>query len=229
MKKSSYCLIIYLLPFCCCDKDLPLKDEVEYNKSIPKSILKASKQNKLSETIRFQDINFKNTLMEKGIDKNRDGEIQKGEVKYIKQLEISRKRISSLAEIIYFNNLEILNCSNNKLEKLNLSKNLNLKSLGCKNNMLINLIISNNSLLETLNCSNNKLVNLDLSNNTKIRGLLCSNNRLINLNLSKNNNLEVLICENNALSCIKIPVNTKNKKRFWYKDDTAFYSTDCFD
>ncbi|WP_440879793.1 hypothetical protein [Tenacibaculum sp. C7A-26P2] len=227
MKKSSYYLIIYLL-CCCSSKELMLEDGVESGKSTKKYSVKLSKQNKHSKIIRFQDINFKNALIEIGIDKNRDGEIQKSEVKFIRQLEISRKKISSLAEIIYFKNLEILNCMNNRLKKLNLSKNLKLRSLGCKNNILTSLITSNNSLLETLNCSNNQLTNLDLSYNTKIRGLMCSNNQLISLNLSKNNNLEVLICENNALSCIKVPSNIINKKRFWYKDNKTIYSTDCY-
>lgn len=80
--------------------------------------------------------------------------------------------------------------------------NVNLIDLQCNNNLLTSLDVSKLVNLVKLDCSNNRLVGvLDLSNLTKLRKLDCSNNELTNillpLDLEKLNLEEVKIDSNN--------------------------------
>ncbi len=111
--------------------------------------------NNFAQIVNIPDINFKNALIEDGIDTNNDGEIQVSEAEVIISLNVGFKEISSLEGIQSFVNIETLLCSGNLLTTLNISQNINLVELRCGGNLLNNLDLSQNVNLSKLWCYNN--------------------------------------------------------------------------
>ena len=64
----------------------------------------------------FPDQKFRSIVQKRDIDKN--GKLDKKEIKEIVSLSISNMGITNLKGIEYFTNLKILKCSENKLKKL---------------------------------------------------------------------------------------------------------------
>ena len=62
-----------------------------------------------------------------------------------------------------------MNCDENQLTSLDLSKNTFLDRFWCKENQLTSLDVSKNTDLAYLDCSKNQLTSLDLSNNPKLK------------------------------------------------------------
>ena len=96
-----------------------------------------------------------------------------GDIKDIRDLEVSNSQISNLEGIEYFSSLQILNCGGNTLNNLNISQNSELEKLNCPNNKLKELDISQNSNLQVLVCSENEFTSLNVSQNYKLRSLYC--------------------------------------------------------
>ncbi|WP_025842860.1 leucine-rich repeat domain-containing protein [Porphyromonas gingivicanis] len=105
--------------------------------------------------------------------------------------------------------LEKLSCFSNQLTLLDVSKNTELKGVICFKNQLTQLDVSKNTKLEVLNCAKNKIAQLDVSKNIELKGLNCTNNPLNRLDVSNNINLEWLSCANNQLSGLDASKNTK--------------------
>ncbi len=131
--------------------------------------------------------------------------VKKGEI------SVTDKGIASLQGIELFTNLQTLNCDNNQLTTLDVSKNKLLKNLSCCGNQLTKIDVSNNLLLKTLQISNNQLTSLDVTNQKYIVTLDCSYNKLTQLDVSKIQDLEKLYCNNNMLTSIsrESPLNLK--------------------
>lgn len=144
---------------------------------------------------------------------------------YDKLMSINRKGITSLSGIEYFTSLTEIHCNENKLTKINLSKNIalinlhcsynsltkldvskniNLKRLECYNNKINSVDLSRNLNLEWFNCEMNKLSKLDVGNNIELKRLYCSFNYIIALDVSKNLNLNTLECFRNNLTTLVI-------------------------
>ncbi len=104
--------------------------------------------------------------------------------------------------------LEELHCSNNQLTTLDVSKNTLLKQLNCQSNQLSALDLSKNIMLKMLSCANNQLSALDVSKNISLTTLSCANNQLTKLDLAKNTQLLELNCGNNQLSALDVAQNT---------------------
>lgn len=85
--------------------------------------------------INFPDKVFKKYLIDT-FDKDGDGEISLTEALTITQVLCSQKGIKSVAGIEYLSNLEVLDCSRNMIEDIDISKNRNLKYLSCYKNPL---------------------------------------------------------------------------------------------
>ena len=98
------------------------------------------------------------------------------------------------------NKLKRLNCFNNQLSSLDVSRNGNLTDLYCSKNQLSSLDVSKNGDLKWLYCSNNQLSSLDVSKNGDLWNLDCSNNQLSSLDVSKNELLEELCIDGNLFS-----------------------------
>ena len=98
-----------------------------------------------------------------------------------------------------------LDCSENDITSIDLSKNSVLTYLNCYSNALTSLDLSNNSGLTELYCYSNQLTSLDLSKNSALTYLGCSSNQLTSLDLSKNSKLTELYCGHNQLTSLKLP------------------------
>jgi hypothetical protein len=94
--------------------------------------------------------------------------------------------ISSLKGIEHFTALTYLQCNDNQLTKLDVSKNIALTGLLCSYNQLTELDVSKNTALDALHCNHNQLTELDVSNNVSLEVLFCYDNQLIKLDLLRN-------------------------------------------
>ena len=118
----------------------------------------------------------------------KDGKIDPNakSVKDLDEINVPSKGIKSLEGIQYFTGLENLTCPENKLTRLDLSKNLNLERLFCTSNPHLNtLVLGANSKLEYLNCIGCQLTGLDLSKCSNLHDLYCSDNQIEDLDISK--------------------------------------------
>lgn len=188
----------------------------------------------------FPDEEFRKYIS-KNIDRNKDGVLSKSEIKKVTEIRlyISSKngygktkyyKCKNLTGIGIFTELAVLDCSDNKLTKLDVSKNTKLefvncgyngikelnvskltklKELHCYDNKLTKLDVSKNVKLEILECSSNNLTGLDLRKNAKLVGLFCDENKLTKLDLTKNTKLHTLWCDDNKLTKLDLTKNTK--------------------
>lgn len=189
-------------------------------------------------TISILDSNFEQALIDLGIDS--DGLINQKvltvDVSSIVSLNVSNKEISDLSGIEGFTSLESLNCNNNRLTALDVTKNIALKFLLCSSNQLTKINIDTLEKLATLDCSNNQITELVLINtagqafNPLMTSLTCSSNRLTSidvhendaltflnlssnsitgtLNISDNLALKSLFCSSNAITSLDLSKNT---------------------
>ena len=103
----------------------------------------------------FPDAAFRNYVATK-LDKNSDGILNEKEVRQVKSMDLSGiKTIKDLTGIYVFVDLQVLNVSNNKLTKLDVSQNRMLKNLTADENQLTGLDLSKNTRMQNLTCNNN--------------------------------------------------------------------------
>ena len=121
----------------------------------------------------FPDGNFRRYVKD-NLDKNNDGFLSPQEIAKVTKINVSGSNISDLTGIEHFTALTYLNCSENQLRSLDVSKNTALGSLYCSGNRLTSLDLSQNTNLKSLYCSENQLTSLDLLQNTNLRVLDCS-------------------------------------------------------
>lgn len=123
------------------------------------------------------------------------------------KLDVQCNHIASLEGIQYFTSLEILYCSTNYIDSLDLSYNTALVELWCDQNNLSSLDLSHNTALKYLKCCINMLSSLDVSHNTALEYLDCQGNLLNNLDLSHNTALKYLYCNGNKLRSLNLGNN----------------------
>lgn len=90
-------------------------------------------------------------------------------------LFLQNKNITSLAGIEYFTDLETLDCMDNQLTTLDVTKLTNLTDLECNDNQLVSLDVSTLEELKYLWCHGNKMTALDITNNAYLGDLKCGN------------------------------------------------------
>ena len=104
----------------------------------------------------FPDFNFReNWVLKQAF--AADNYLTDQEAASVTAIDVSSKGIADLTGIEYFTALISLNCSDNQLTALDLSKNTALEVLDCSNNYLNALDVSKNTSLEQLDCSGNKI------------------------------------------------------------------------
>ena len=206
-------------------------------KKLIATILTACAISGFAQNVNIPDAKFKATLVRVGVDANKDGEIQVIEAEAVKELQVVYSGIQDLTGIEAFVNLTKLECRDNsltsldvskntaltelicysnKLTSLDVSKNTALKVLDCNWNLsLASLDVSNNTALTELRCAKNQLTSLDVSNNTALTKLICDENQLISLNVSKNIALTYLACGSNQLTNLDVRNNTAISKFYW--------------
>lgn len=90
-------------------------------------------------------------------------------------LFLRNKNITSLAGIEYFTDLETLDCMDNQLTTLDVTKLTSLTDLECSDNQLVSLNVSTLEELKYLWCHGNKMTALDITNNAYLGDLKCGN------------------------------------------------------
>ena len=151
----------------------------------------------------FPDPNFRAYVKEK-FDTDNNNCLSESERNAVTEIAVSNKGITTLEGIQHFPNLEKLDCDQNNLSSLDVSKNSALKSLYCEQDNLSSLDVSKNPALEYLKCEQNNLSSLDVSKNAALKYLNCEQNNLTSLDVSKNEALMYLNCKNNQLTNLNV-------------------------
>ena len=99
--------------------------------------------------------------MEKIIDTDHSGTLSQEE-RNATVIYVLGMGIKDLTGIEFFPELENLDCSENQLTQLDVSKNPKLKRLVCYENKLTSLDVSGNTSLTELHCYTNQLTSLNL-------------------------------------------------------------------
>ena len=174
------------------------------------------------------DDNFEQALIELGYDSgNLDDIVPVANINTVTKLDISGKNISDLTGIEGFAVLEELNCRENSLTGIDVSKNKNLVKLYCDKNKLTGLDLSNNTSLSELSCAENQLKGLDLVKNKDLTTVDCSKNKLVFFDIRNGNNTGIQNFDasgNEGLTCIFVDDNTAGYLSGWKKDDAADFA-----
>ena len=179
------------------------------------SILKSLAINVPINTEIFPDEAFM-AYVKASFDENGDGTLNYLDIPKATTIIARDKGIKSLQGIEYLPRLVYLDCRNNQLDTLDLSKNHALRTLICYSNDLTSLDVSGCTNLQKLYCFNNQLVSLDVSNNTALTRLECYNNQLTELDLRHNTALTYLSCHYNPLNELNVRGCTSIQTLFLY-------------
>lgn len=174
------------------------------------------KNNILIDEINFPDEHFRDYLLAQSY--GNDGELSEEEIAEIKELDLSEMKIYTLKGIEHFTELENLNCCENELTELDVSKNKKLIILQCTENKLTKLDLSQNTELETLHCNVNSLTELNVSKCNKLKKLNCYQNSLTNIDLTNCPDLQFLYCYKNSLQKLDVTHNTKLEDLYCYEN-----------
>ena len=152
--------------------------------------------------------------VEYAFDTNRDRKLSDAERKAVKEINIGEysdyklkleyNNAVILKGIEYFPNLEKLNCSDNSIEELDVSKLKNLKELWCQGNSIRKLNVKKNTKLVNLACDGNKIKKLDVSQNKNLSLLFCGQNKIETIDLSKNRKIKFLAVDGNKIKQIDL-------------------------
>ncbi|SFZ90192.1 gliding motility-associated C-terminal domain-containing protein [Flaviramulus basaltis] len=155
------------------------------------------------------DDNFEQALIDLGYDSGTlDDFVPTSNINGIKNLDIAGKNIKDLTGIEDFTALITLDCSDNQLTNLNITKNTFLTELYFFENLITFIDVSFLTDLKILWCYNNLLPELNVTKNLNLISLVCGNNLLKVLDVSNNLALVVLTLENNEVSTIDITKNS---------------------
>ena len=175
---------------------------------IPGMALNADSSVEINKT-NFPDANFR-TFVSKSFDKDKDGKLSLAEIKAVDEISCSSEKIKSFKGIEFFTDVETIDCFDNEISELDLSKNTKLKKLRCSDNEIDELDLSGTPELTELDCGSNDLTSLNLAKNTKLEDLKCDYNELLdNLDISKNTKLTYLDCYDCDLHSLDLKNNPK--------------------
>ena len=109
-----------------------------------------------------------------------DGEISQAEALNVSWLDISNANPNTrnLDWLNYFSNITYLNCSNNAIYCLNLTKLIKLTNLNCSNNNIYSLLIKNGGAINNLNFSGNSGINYICGNSGDVASIQTQINSL---------------------------------------------------
>lgn len=178
--------------------------------------------------ISIDEVNFPDKIFRESYvatcDTDSSGDLSAEEIAEVTKIDCGGSEISSLKGIEFFTALKELDCAENELTELDLSKNTALKDLDCGGNALTALNLSKNTALTELSCDENQIASLDLSNNKELDVLYCDQNALTSLDLSANTKLTGVSCEDNELASLTV---TNSPLLTWlYCDGNALTSLD---
>jgi len=136
----------------------------------------------------------------------------------LKRLQCGSNHLSSLG-LTGLDQLETLDCSDNKLDEIDLSVCQSLTHFNCRSNQLTSLDLTGLPLLEALHCSSNKLTRIDLQSSPKLTALSISENFLTHLDTLFLEYPEWLQCYSNKLDYDDFREKNRVSERFICRDD----------
>ena len=155
-----------------------------------------------SEFVEINDTNFPDPVFLQYVKDNidtadttsgqKDDKLSKAERDAVTKINIDNKNCTDLTGIAYFANLTELDCSDNQLTTLDVSKNAKLRILRCYNNGMEKLNLGDITHLTLLNCDDNNLTELDVSKNPYLEDLECRENKLRRVVIGKKYSLTTL-------------------------------------
>ena len=179
----------------------------------------------------FPDANFLSYVLS-NIDIHSDGYLSRYEAWTYETMNIYSSNISDITGLAYFINLKTLNCTANRILKLDVSANTKLTELRCANgnpidtldvsmcpnlktlvcgggtypyrNYFKSLNVTGCSQLENLECAYGLLTSLDVSTCTALKLLYCFNHSITSLDVSGLTNLQTCLCRQNSLSSLNV-------------------------
>lgn len=160
-----------------------------------------------AQNVEIPDTAFLYALIDVGVDTSGDSLISTAEAELIISLDVSERGIADMTGIEAFILLDTLDCSDNAITSLDLSKNEMLREVNCTQNDLTSLDVSNSSLLDRLSCYSNDLTSLDVSNNTLLEVLYIQRNQIDTLDVLNNTALNYLRCKGNQLTHLDVSNN----------------------
>ena len=179
----------------------------------------------------FPDPNFRAFVLEQVIGDGRQEtdvvtDADKTSMSLWSWVVVDNKDIADLTGLEYFTGLNGLNCADNRLTALDVSKHTDLRFLQCGNtwyenddgttprNQIKQLDISKNTLLETLFAGTGELTELDVSNNPELKTLHFGGCPIKEIDLSNNPKLENLWVGWSPLNSLDISANTALKQLY---------------
>lgn len=182
--------------------------------------------------ISFLDNNFKQALIDAGIDTNTDSEISVAEAEAVTELDVRTKSISSLSGMEFFTNVEILSIGANDLTELNLTGLTKLKQLNAgSNTKSLTINNSDNLLLEHFDVQGSKVNCLDLSMLTNLKTVYINNNPISGIvDVSKSAGLivfQIASCPNVTKICVPVGSVQAASPGNFVKEPTAVWSEAC--
>ena len=133
--------------------------------------------------------------------------VLRSDAEAVEQINVAGLNIADLKGIAFFTGIKCLECQNNQLSELDVSKNTALTILDCRNNQLTALDVSSNLALVDLELDNNLLTEIDVSKNTALVILSLADNQLTALDVSNNPLLEELCVNQNKLTELDVSKN----------------------
>lgn len=220
MKKTFFWLLIVLSAclMISCDDDNDTWKEPPIPPAPPE---------KLDVLTKITDPVFKSRILFslESYDTDKDGKLSEEEAATISNLFLNgglhavKGKIKSLDGIEYFTGLISLDCANNELVTLDLSKNPKIDMLNCAFNELTVLNIKENKGLAQIRCNANKIKEIDIVDKKKLTYLDCSNNLIESiLDLQNSPKLEEVYCNDNQLSELLLGEQKNLTKLYCYNN-----------
>lgn len=147
-----------------------------------------------SIVLKFYSAEFSGITVEGATEKER---LEDDQILYIKYI-LESQTVKVSGDFTY------IDCGNNSLTALDVSKCTGLKSLYCGSNSLTALDVSGCPKLTELYCYNNSLTALDVSKFPELRYLVCGNNPLTTLEVSNCPKLENFKCDGSSLTALEV-------------------------
>ena len=220
--KSSLLMATCIVLLLACGQKQPEKIVDSQDETPPRVIVMMTQEN-------FPDLNFRGAIC-RMLPIAEGDTIPEKMLSKVKKLQLSGLGIKSLKGIEFFTALTQIDCSENQLQEIDVSKNTALQTLECGRNQLTSIDISNNIMLTGLGCCYNQLTSIDVSKSANLEVLLCNKNKIESLDVShcpklrelgvvdcelkeldvtNNPNLEKLYCTGNKLKELDLSKNTK--------------------
>ncbi|SHL38482.1 hypothetical protein SAMN05444266_103153 [Chitinophaga jiangningensis] len=158
----------------------------------------------LAQVVRIPDENFKNAIIDQGVDTNGDGQIQVSEAQKVTELYVTKSNVTSLEGIKSFTNLVDFGFGENQVKACDVSGLKQLKFLYGFDNQLESINTKGCDNLVNISCHKNKLKRVEIAHLKKLAILSIGWNLVTKLDFSNNPEMEELEANDNQLREINV-------------------------